>query len=112
MNDPAFEENRYLPFNNPKEIDLTIEINNVSNYKSATITKYLSNRKYGSVYDAWIEMGMPNLNTRDKSRYDLLKGLSNPLFKTYETTIENNILKIHEHLSPFEIKTLYLTLKK
>ena len=55
-------------------------------------------------------MGKPSLNSQDKVRVSLLKGLAQPLFKVYTSKIENNTLIIHEHLAPFEVKTLSINL--
>ncbi len=104
--------NRYTAFVNQNELDITIEINDIFKYKHAQISKFLTNRKFGSIYDAWVEMGKPNLDSQDKVVIQLLKGLAQPLYKVYNSKIENNTLTIHEHLSPFEVKTLNVILSK
>ncbi len=102
--------NRYTAFVNQNELDITIEINDIFNFKHAVISKFLTNRKFGSIYDSWVEMGKPRLNSQDKVVLQLLNGLAQPLYKVYNSKIENNTLVIHEHLSPFEVKTLYVKL--
>ncbi len=102
--------NRYTAFVKQNELDFSIELKDIYNYKFAVISKFLTNRKYGSVYDSWVEMGKPSLASQDKVRVSLLKGLAQPLFKVYTSKIENNTLLIHEHLAPFEVKTLSINL--
>jgi beta-xylosidase len=102
--------NRYTAFVKQNELDFSIELKDIYNYKFAVISKFLTNRKYGSVYDSWVEMGKPSLASQDKVRVSLLKGLAQPLFKVYTSKIENNTLLIHEHLAPFEVKTLSINI--
>ncbi len=96
---------RYNVFenNNKKEISLILE-NIEGDY---LVEEEWVNRKNGSVYDAWLEIGAPEKLT--KEAYIKLKANSEVGYKTYGINTKGNF-KINLRLLPHEVR--YISIKK
>ncbi len=74
------------------------------------MTEQLVNRRYGSCFDKWLEMGAAFLETPEET--DTLKHLSQPLLKKTYLTVVNQILDYETVLEPHEIRLILIDKKE
>jgi xylan 1,4-beta-xylosidase len=92
-------EDRYSVFknDNPKEFNFVLENIDNGDYE---IKEYRVNRKQGSSFDTWVEMGAPKCLEIEEMEY--LKSKSYPMYKRKNKSI-NNSYEINTILQPHEI---------
>ncbi|MGB8452798.1 MAG: helix-turn-helix domain-containing protein [Anaerocolumna sp.] len=71
------------------------------------MTEQIVNRKYGSCYDKWVDMGAVSLETKDE--IDTLKQLSHPLLKKTFRTVNNRTIDYEAVLEPHEIRLILIS---
>ncbi len=96
--------NRYEVFQNQVKKNILLKLSGVKGDYSVEI--YRSNRKQGSSYDAWVNMGAPKQIS--KGAYECLQAASIPTYEYIEQHIEGDY-EIDIELEPHEIQLIILT---
>ncbi len=71
------------------------------------MTEQIVNRRYGSCFDKWLEMGAASLQTPEE--IDTLKQLSRPLLKKTIRTVINQTFDYEAVLDPHEVRLILIT---
>jgi xylan 1,4-beta-xylosidase len=99
---------RYEIFNGAVNKELSFSLSGVADGEYR-ITEHIVNRRYGSCFDKWVEMGAaPLLNAEET---DALKQLSHPLIKIKNHTVTKQLLDYEAVLEPHEIRLIQLSKK-
>ena len=101
--DTTFLE-RYTPFGNEIQKEFLLKLNNISK-KNYQVTEHIINKKYGSSFDKWVEMGASPLN---KTEIESLKSLSKPMIRKYTLEVANDYLDVRTTLDQLEVKLLII----
>ncbi len=96
---------RYNVFNDV-EMVLDIRLENIPKGNYRKVIKRI-NRKYGSSFDRWVEMGEPEYLTSEEIRY--LKAMANPHISG-ETIFVEDSLVLHDTLEPHEVCLIQFTM--
>ena len=94
-------ENRYSPFLKQQSLKLSIPFENLPGNR-CTIREQFINRKYGSVYDKWLEIG--SLPVNSQKEIDLLKQSTVPGYFHFNGEVSNGKLTYAAILEPFEVR--------
>ncbi len=94
---------RYTPFSPEQSLDVHIVLEEVPN-GSYTVRETVVNRKYGSAFDKWLEMGA--LEPDSKQELDTLAALSVPLSSKYLAKAEKHTLAIDAMLDLLEVRLI------
>ena len=97
---------RYTPFSPEQTQDVHIVLEEVPN-GSYTVRETVVNRKYGSAFDKWLEMGA--LEPDSKQELDTLAALSVPLSSKYLTTAEKHTLTLDAMLDLLEVRLITIS---
>lgn len=98
--------NRYSPFGMEEKGEYILKLVGV-NADRYEVTEYIVNRRYGSCFDKWVEMGAIPLKTAEE--IDILKALSKPMINKYELTALDNSINIFAVLDMLEVR--YIEIK-
>lgn len=95
--------NRYTPFSKQSSLKVVIPLKKLSENKYQ-ITETIINKKYGSSFDKWLELGgLPLENLQD---IEYLKSASLPRIQKKRVSPENSILTITAELEPLEVRLI------
>lgn len=94
------ETERYSPFDLSKELSLSFTFTDMPNGRYE-IREYFVNRKYGSSFDLWCEIGGVSLDERDS---ELLRSRSVPGYHKEYYLAEKNTVSYHARLEALEIR--------
>lgn len=97
---------RYTPFSPEQALDVHIVLDEVLN-GSYTVHETVVNRKNGSAFDRWLEMGA--MEPESRQELDTLSALSVPLQSKYHTKAEKHSLSIDAMLDLLEVR--FITVK-
>lgn len=100
--DMTFTE-RYTAFNELIKKKFVIPITDLQE-KNYIIKQTIINRKHGSAFDKWVELGAVHLESQDEIQY--LKSVSVPFIKIEKVFPENNSLTISCQLEPHEVRLI------
>ncbi len=92
--------NRYDAFPDQKHLHCSLTLTDLPALRYLCTTRIL-NRKHGSAFDQWTDMGMITILTQDE--LDYIKGISVPQMKVRIVFPENGILRLTRELLPFEL---------
>ena len=98
--DMTFTE-RYTPFTPEQSLDVHLRLDNVPN-GTYCVTETTVNRKSGSAFDQWLEMGA--LEPDGKQELETLTALSHPHCSKYLLTAENHTLSLDAMLELLEVR--------
>ncbi len=99
---------RYQIFNGAVNKELSFSLSGMADGEYR-ITEHIVNRRYGSCFDKWVEMGAAPLITTEET--DALRQLSHPLLKIKTYTVINQQLDYEDILEPHEIRLIQLSKK-
>jgi Beta-xylosidase len=95
--------NRYTPFSKHSSLKVVLPLRKLSENKYQ-LTETIINKKYGSSFDKWLELGgLPLENLQD---IEYLKSASLPRIQKKIVSPENNILTITAELEPLEVRLI------
>jgi Beta-xylosidase len=95
--------NRYTPFSKQSSLKVVLPLKKLSENKYQ-ITETIINKKYGSSFDKWLELGgLPLENIQD---IEYLKSASLPRIQKKIVSPENSILTITAELEPLEVRLI------
>ena len=94
---------RYTPFDPVQHLDVHLTLNDVKNGKYL-IRETVLNRKSGSAFDQWVDMGALELDTEKELR--TLEALSTPSCSKYTTEATNHTLELDALLDMLEVRLL------
>jgi len=94
---------RYTPFDPVQHLDVHLTLNDVKNGKYL-IRETVLNRKSGSAFDQWVDMGALELDTEQELR--TLEALSTPSCSKYTTEATNHTLELDALLDMLEVRLL------
>lgn len=94
---------RYTPFDPVQHLDVHLTLNDVKNGKYL-IRETVLNRKSGSAFDQWVDMGALELDTEQELR--TLEALSTPFCSKYTTEATNHTLELDALLDMLEVRLL------
>lgn len=94
---------RYTPFGPVQHLDVHLTLNDVKNGKYL-IRETVLNRKSGSAFDQWVDMGALELDTEQELR--TLEALSTPSCSKYTTESTNHTLELDALLDMLEVRLL------
>ncbi len=97
---------RYNVFSNAAAKEFIFSLAGLANGEY-TMTEQLVNRRYGSCYDKWVEMGAVSLETPEE--VEALKHLSHPLLKKTFRSVSNQTLDYEAILEPHEVRLIQIT---
>lgn len=95
--------NRYTPFPDEFNRKFILPLADLT-HKSFTITDTILNRRNGSSFDKWIELGALPLETTAETDY--LKAISIPKLMKQRLNVKNNYLTISRELEPHEVRLI------
>ncbi len=99
--------NRYTPFSDFSQAEVSLQLRDLNDGR-CRITESFVNRKAGSSYDAWVELGAPDELTPYDTEY--LKARSVPGRKTWDAEITGGTLSYRQVLEPLEVRLVQITL--
>ncbi len=99
---------RYQIFRGAENKELSFSLSGMAEGEYR-ITEHIVNRRYGSCFDKWVEMGAVPLTTEEET--EALKQLSHPLLKIRNYTVINQQLDYEDILEPHEIRLIQLSKK-
>lgn len=95
--------NRYTPFSKHSSLKVVLPLRKLSEDKYQ-LTETIINKKYGSSFDKWLELGgLPLENMQD---IEYLKSASLPRIQKKIVSPENSILTITAELEPLEVRLI------
>lgn len=95
--------NRYTPFSKHSSLKVVLPLRKLSENKYQ-LTETIINKKYGSSFDKWLELGgLPLENLQD---IEYLKSASLPRIQKKIVSPENSILTITAELEPLEVRLI------
>lgn len=94
---------RYTPFSPERALDVHILLDGVPE-GSYLVRETVVNRKYGSAFDKWLEMGA--LEPDSRQELETLAALSVPLTDKYLARAEKHTLAIDAMLDMLEIRLI------
>lgn len=94
---------RYTPFDPVQNLDVHLTLNDARGGKYL-IRETVLNRRSGSVFDRWVEMGALEPDTRQE--YDALEALSTPACSKYIATAKNHTLELDAMLDMLEVRLI------
>ena len=97
---------RYTPFSPEQALDVHLCLNNVPD-GDYTVRETIVNRRWGSAFDKWVEMGAVEPDTPEELQ--TLAALSVPMRSRYLARAENKSLQIDALLDPLELRLITLT---
>ncbi|MCM1064490.1 MAG: helix-turn-helix domain-containing protein [Eubacterium sp.] len=101
------ETDRYTMFEPSESLYLELELQDVED-KEYSLTEYILNRHHGSLYDAWIEMGIGS-PASDMER-GFLEARSVPTLKKSRVTAKNGTLILRPQLELLEVRLMVISL--
>ena len=100
------EHDRYTVFANSAPVEVHLTLTGLAQ-GDCDITETIVNRKHGSSFDQWIEMGAPEPGTAAESNY--LKQISIPQYRRYKKAAdENGVLSLTASLELLEVRLIVL----
>jgi len=99
-------ENSYAPFPRMDKRLVSIRLTGLANGRWIQVDHVL-NRKHGSAYDQWLNMGNQNILGSAETEY--LKGISQPLRRRRNRVVADNSLQITAELEPFAVHLIELS---
>ncbi len=94
---------RYTPFSPEQSLDVHVVLDGVPN-GTYTVRETIVNRKHGSAFDKWLEMGA--LEPDSWQELEILKALSVPLCSKYHAKAEKHTLSIDAMLDMLEVRLI------
>lgn len=94
---------RYTPFDPVQNLDVHLTLNDVENGDYLIRESFL-NRKSGSAFDQWVDMGALELNTEQELR--TLAALSTPSYSKYTVAAKNHTLELDAMLEMLEVRLI------
>lgn len=98
--------NRYTPFPHQSGKRFVLSLQGLSQ-RRYTCTEQVLNRRVGSSYDKWVELGAHPLDTREEAAY--LQSASMMQLNKQTLDTEDGCLTLDRDLEPFEVRFLELT---
>ncbi|MCL2895052.1 GH39 family glycosyl hydrolase [Brenneria tiliae] len=108
------DENSYRPidieniFKSNEEINICIEIDNLSNETNFFIYQEIVNKHYGSIMDKWIELGCESELTLKETTY--LKRICVPQVLKSKSKVVDNKLSLSLNLQPHEMRFIHIVI--
>ena len=94
---------RYTPFDPVQQLDVHLSLGDMRNGKYL-IRETILNRKSGSAFDQWVNMGALELDT-DQER-NALAALSTPFCSKYTAEAKNHTLELDAMLDMLEVRLI------
>lgn len=101
------ETDRYTMFEPSESLYLELELQNMED-KEYLLTEYILNRRHGSLYDAWIEMGA-EIPVSDME-HNFLEARSIPALRKSKVTAKNGTLVLRPQLELLEVRLMIIPL--
>ncbi len=92
--------NRYVTFDPEEQIEVNITIKNMPS-EEYRIVEHKINRKYGSAFDTWVEMGAVEPETKNELK--ILEGRSLPIINHFSARTEGGVLQLSVLLEQLEV---------
>ena len=102
-------DERYGAFPERGDRLVTLTLENIED-GTWNVTEYILNRKYGSAFDAWLDMGAVEPRCEEELAY--LRALARPALRCTEATVRGGTLLYEAPLAPHEVRLLRLHRKK
>ena len=96
---------RYTPFDPVQQLDVHIALEGISN-GAYTVRETVLNRKSGSAFDQWLEMGA--LEPDSQQELNVLEALSTPKCSKYIAEAKNHTLELDAMLDMLEVRLLVI----
>ncbi len=94
---------RYTPFDPVQNLDVHLSLTDVANGKYL-IRETILNRKSGSAFDQWVDMGAMELDSQQE--YKTLAALSTPSCSKYIAQAKNHTLELDAMLDMLEVRLI------
>lgn len=94
---------RYTPFDPVQNLDVHLALNDVKNGKYL-IRETVLNRKSGSAFDQWVDMGAMELDTEQE--FKTLEARSTPSCSKYSAEAKNHTLELDALLEMLEVRLI------
>lgn len=105
----ATARERYNAFIESPSTKINLTLTNLDNGVYNIMENYV-NRKYGSVFDKWIEMGGVEPETNEET--DTLRSLSVPMTARTKREVNDKTLQLLTFMEPHEIRLIEISLQK
>ena len=96
---------RYTPFDPVQNLDIHLTLNDVENGKYL-IRETVLNRKSGSAFDQWVDMGAMELDTEQE--FKTLEARSTPSCSKYIAEAKNLSLELDAMLEMLEVRLIII----
>ena len=106
---------RYTPFSRQEAREFSLRLSGFAQRQIIEATEFIANRRYGSAFDRWVEMGAPQGGTDpalDRYRLELLKASARPLARSINLEIRNGTLDYSAVLEPLEFRLTEIRLSR
>lgn len=97
---------RYTPFSPEQALDVHLRLNSVAE-GAYTVRETILNRRWGSAFDKWVEMGAEEPDSPEE--LETLAALSTPMRSKYRLRAEKKTLAIDALLDPLELRLITLS---
>lgn len=94
---------RYTPFDPVQNLDVHLTLNDVKNGEYL-VRETILNRRSGSAFDQWVEMGALELDTQQE--FKTLEALSTPSCRKYAAAAKNRTLELDAMLEMLEVRLM------
>lgn len=99
------ETNRYTMFENAQSLTINLQIDDLEN-QTYRISEHILNRKNGSIFDTYQEIGGIHLHSPAECQY--LERRCIPGFHNLHASTENHSLKLQVMLAPLEVRLIII----